>query len=522
MSAVVVALKSRNQGVELRLELLTPAEMQRADRTAAAAGPLDGYGLMRRAGAAVADAVLARFPAAEHADVLCGPGNNGGDGYVVARLLAESGMSVAVWASAAPRKDSDAERAAADCPVAAEPLENFGGRRGGLIIDALFGAGLDRPPHGIVARALRRVGELAVPVVAIDVPSGVSGRSGQILETALKADLTVTFVRKKPGHLLEPGRSCCGELAVADIGMPDEIVEMIGVSTFENLPGLWRNSLPNPANDTHKYARGHVAVRSGGLTSTGAARLSAMAAARIGAGAVTLLSPGAALAVNAAHLTSTILRRADTVAQLLTFMAERKPAAFVYGPGLGGVEAVGDAFDLLEAITMLEMTVVLDADAITALSAAPDRFVTIMRGSPALHGVLTPHHGEFGRLFPDLARDASLSKLERARAAAARSNCAVIYKGPDTVIASPDGRAAINSNGTPLLATAGSGDVLAGFVAGLAAQGMPAFEAACAAVWIHAEAARTFGPGLIAEDLPQAASPVLQRLHCWPARSDAI
>ena len=283
---------------------------------------------------------------------------------------------------------------------------------------------------------------------------------------------------------------------------------------FPTPPAVLLGAHPPPANDTHKSARGHVGVCSGGPASTGAARLSAMAAARDGAGAVTLLSPPNALAVNAAHLTSIILRKANSHEEISEFLDERRPGGLVFGPGLGTHAKVGAfALDLIASAAGRVGAIVFDADAFTGFARDPEAFFAAARkpGAPAL--VLTPHDGEFKRLFPDLAADRALSKLDRARRAAERANAVVVGKGPDTVIAAPDGRAAINQNGTPLLATAGSGDVLAGIVAGLLAQGMPAFEAACAAVWMHAGAAARFGPGLIAEDLPVALLPVLRDLH---------
>jgi hydroxyethylthiazole kinase-like uncharacterized protein yjeF len=275
---------------------------------------------------------------------------------------------------------------------------------------------------------------------------------------------------------------------------------------------LWCGAYPMPAADIHKYLRGHVAVFSGGPSATGAARLAAVAAARAGAGAVTVLSPGSALAINAAQLTSVILKRVDDIDAACAFISDRKPSALVLGPGFGVGEPLRElALAILETAGA-EVSLVLDADGITSFHDAPASLFIAAGAKGAAALVLTPHEGEFGRLFPDIARDAALSKLEKARKAAARSHGLVIYKGPDTVIASPDGRAAINANGTPLLATAGSGDVLSGIVAALLAQGMPVFEAACAAVWMHAEAARRFGPGLIAEDLPLALRPVLREL----------
>lgn len=498
----------------MKLELLTPEEMAQVDKRAIAAGPFDGAALMARAGTAVAAATLERFAQAAGFDVLCGPGNNGGDGYVVARLLAERGLPVSVWALSQPRAGSDAESAALACPIEARPLAQFGATGDRVVIDALFGAGLSRALEGVAAACAQGVREAGCKVIAVDIPSGVSGLTGQPLGPAFSADLTVTFVRKKPGHLLQPGRRLCGALIVADIGIGDATVAQAGVSAFENAPALWRGAMPALALDTYKYRRGHVGVFSGGPSATGAARLSAMAAARIGAGAVTLLSRPEALQVNAMHLTAIMLRRIDGLEDAQAFIAERRPAALVFGPAFGTDDRAADfAAGLLDVLRDCETSVAFDADAITLYAARPDAFFKSVRKAKGLNAFATPHEGEFARLFPDLAADRVLSKLEKTRAAARRSGCTVIYKGPDTVIASPDGRTAINANGTPQLATAGSGDVLSGFVAGLAAQGMPPFEAACAAVWIHAAAAGVFGPGLIAEDLPLAAVSVLHDLY---------
>lgn len=499
----------------MSIELLTPQEMAEADRRAIAAGPFDGYGLMLNAGRAVAALVLERFPGARHVDVLCGPGNNGGDGYVVASLLTESGVPVSLWVEGKPRPGSDAEKAAAACSLKPKPLGDLLTNPGSLVIDALYGAGLMRPLSGAAQAAIQRVEAAGVPVVAIDLPSGISGESGKVLGAAFKAVLTVTFCRKKPGHLLLPGREYCGEVHVADIGIGDDIVSGIAAKTAENLPELWLSQLPRPSLDTHKYRRGHVGVFSGGPASTGAARLAALAAARSGAGAVTMLSPANALEINAAHLTSIILRKTEAMDDVIEFLHERKPQALVFGPGLGPREKVGGfLLDLLAQISDSGLTgVVIDADGLTSLAKQPKALFAAARQAGAPYLVLTPHHGEFSRLFPECAGNAELSKLDMARQAAERANAIIVYKGPDTVIAAPDGRAAINSNGTPLLATAGSGDVLSGIIAALLAQGMPPFEAASAGVWMHAEAANGFGPGLIAEDLPLALLPVLRRLQ---------
>lgn len=499
-------------------ELLSPAEMSEADRLAIAAGPLDGFGLMRRAGEAVAAVVLARYPAATRVHVLCGPGNNGGDGYVVARLLAGSGVSTTIWASGTPRPQSDAALAAAQCPVKPRPLSDFAAEAGSIVVDALYGAGLSKPLAGDAVKAVDTATALRLPVVAVDLPSGVSGASGAILGRAFHAEVTVTFARQKPGHLLLPGREQCGEIVLADIGIGDGIIAQLAVSTFENVPDLWLREFPVPAVDAHKYKRGHVGVFSGGPSATGAARLSALAAARSGAGAVTVLSPANAMQVNAAHLTSIMLRKADDSVDIASFIDERRPSAFVLGPGFGiGEKTRQFALALLSPAQPRDTStridgLVFDADAITSFREAPDVLFEASRqpGAPAL--VMTPHEGEFARLFPDIADEVASSKLDKARAAAVRANAVIVCKGADTVIAAPDGRAAINANGAPWLATAGSGDVLSGVTAGLLAQGMPAFEAACAAVWIHAEAGSRFGPGLIAEDLPPALVPVLRDL----------
>ncbi|QKC84025.1 NAD(P)H-hydrate dehydratase [Mesorhizobium sp. NZP2077] len=499
-------------------ELLSPAEMSEADRLTIAAGPLNGFGLMRRAGEAVAAEVLKHYPSATHVHVLCGPGNNGGDGYIVARILAGNGIATTIWASGAPRPQSDAALAAAECPIEPRPLSTFVAEPGSIVIDALYGAGLSKPLSGDSAKAVEIVTDLHLPVVAVDLPSGVSGDSGKVLSKAFTSDLTVTFARKKPGHLLLPGRERCGEIVLADIGIGDDIIARLQPQAFENRPAHWLRAFPVPAVDAHKYKRGHVGVFSGGPSATGAARLSALAAARSGAGAVTVLSPGNAMQVNAAHLTSIMLRKTDDVSDVSEFVGERRPSAFVLGPGFGVGEKTRTFGLALLATSQPQGAaarvdgLVFDADAITAFREAPDALFEAARGSNAPALVMTPHEGEFARLFPDIAGDDASSKLDKARAAAKRANAVIVYKGADTVIAAPDGRAAINSNGAPWLATAGSGDVLSGIAAGLLAQAMPAFEAACAAVWIHAETGSRFGPGLIAEDLPLALVPVLREL----------
>jgi hydroxyethylthiazole kinase-like uncharacterized protein yjeF len=506
-------LASKERERALTHELLTPKEMGQADRLTIENGPPDGPTLMRNAGQAVAAAILERYPGAAAFDVLCGPGNNGGDGYVVASLLGWSGAEVRLWRDALPRAGSDAALAAKECEIAAGPLREFHAKQGSVVIDALFGAGLSKPLEGVYAQAVEKLSASGASVVAVDLPSGISGETGRALGAAASASLTVTFFRKKPGHLLYPGRAHCGETIVADIGIRADVLEVIGPACFENAPAIWAALLPVPAVDTHKYERGHAAVLSGGPFSTGAARLAAMGAARAGAGAVTVLSPASAAPVNAAHLTSIMVRQADSKDEVAAFLRDRKVSALVAGPGLGTEGQTGEFLrHLLETGKGILRAIVFDADAITVMAGQPEAFFYAARQEEAPSLVLTPHEGEFGRLFPDLARDAGLSKLDKARAAASRANAVLIYKGPDTVISSPNGRAAINANGTPWLATAGSGDVLGGICAGFLAQGMPAFDAACAAVWIHAEAARRFGPGLMADDLPATLPQVMAEL----------
>ncbi|TPE53863.1 NAD(P)H-hydrate dehydratase [Amaricoccus solimangrovi] len=485
-------------------EILSAARMRAADQ-ATIAGGIPGIELMEAAGRAVAEAAKAMAPDGL-VHVLCGPGNNGGDGFVAARLLAEAGRPVSLsLLGARDRLRGDAALAAArwtgpvhpagpDLPAAA------------LLIDALFGVGLDRPIEGLAAEIVAAVNAAPAPVLAVDVPSGLDADSGQPTGPVIEAEATVTFFRKKPGHLLEPGRSLRGTLELAQIGIADAVLAETGIDGHENVPALWARALPRLTGAAHKYTRGHVAVVSGPATRTGAARLAAGAALRAGAGLVTLASPGSALLVNAAHLTAVMLARMDGPGDLSALLADPRYTAAVLGPGMGlGPEARA----LTEAALAAPAALVLDADALTQFADDPDRLFSAIAARPA-PVALTPHAGEFARLFPDLAK--LPLKTGRARAAAERSGAVLVLKGADTVIAAPDGRLAINANAPPWLATAGSGDVLAGIAGGLLGQGMPALEAAAAAVWMHGAAANEVGPGLIAEDLAPALRPVLATL----------
>ncbi|MGH7039702.1 MAG: NAD(P)H-hydrate dehydratase [Stellaceae bacterium] len=475
------------------LALLTPSEMAAVDRVSVAAGVPEAS-LMENAGRAVADAIRQRWPRPRPVTVLCGPGNNGGDGFVAARHLAASGWAVRVGLFG--ERDRLAGTAAHHAGLwqgAVEPASPALLDGAELIVDALFGAGLKRAVAGDAKRLVAAMSNSDAPIVAVDVPSGLDGATGEIRGIAAQADLTVTFFRKKPGHLLLPGRELCGDIVCAEIGMPPGVLGK--PRTFENGPALWLDDFRWPKPGEHKYSRGHVLV-AGGARMTGAARLAARAAARVGAGLVTLAAPKAVWPVYAASLTGTIVVP-DAFAKLLT--DERRNAMLV-GPGAGVIDTTRR--NALAALAT-GRAVVLDADALTAFAGTTKTLFAAIKGPT----VLTPHEGEFIRLFKFEG-----DKIARARAAAKLSGATILLKGSDTVVASPDGRAAINANAPPDLATAGSGDVLSGMIVGLLAQGMESFRAANAAAWLHGEAARQFGPGLVAEDLVETLPTVLSRL----------
>jgi NAD(P)H-hydrate epimerase len=463
--------------------------MYRADALAVEAG-ISSLALMENAGRAVAEEVLRRFGACRTL-VLCGPGNNGGDGFVVARYLRDWGwpVRVALFGERAGLKG--------DAQIMAEhwggPFEAIASTHNAdLIIDALFGAGLSKP---LPDKLLALIAEVKVPVIAIDIPSGIDGATGQARPQAFQAALTVTFFRKKPGHVLVPGRTRCGEVVVADIGIPVSVLDTIAPDLRENSAPL----LPAASAEQHKYQRGHAVVVSGTAHQTGAARLAALSALRVGAGLVTIASPRTAMAVHAAHLTAIMLAEADDALALGRLLADRRKNAICIGPA-AGVGSLTRA--KVRACLAGGASVLLDADAMTSFAEVPDELFAAIAEYSERIVVMTPHEGEFARLFSDLSASAD-SKCEKAIKAARRSRAVILLKGPDSVAASPDGRAVINTNAPPNLATAGSGDVLAGLVTGLLAQGLPGLDAAAAAMWLHGEAARKFGDfGLIAEDLP--------------------
>ena len=552
-------------------EILTCEEMAEADRRAIALG-VPSLTLMENAGWAVANAAEQMVSRGANVAILCGPGNNGGDGFVAARQLKRRGYSVHVFllGSRDALKGDAAEMARRwglpIWPASADALLDVD-----LVIDAMFGAGLTRRLDGVPAELVEAINESSVAVLSVDVPSGLNGTTGTAAGPVVRATRTVTFFRKKPGHLLMPGRALCGEVVVADIGISDEVLDhplspsvpctRASYATQENHSSLWLSRYPFPRFDAHKYARGHAVVVSGPAFQTGAARLGARGALRIGAGLVTVASPTSALLENAAHLTAIMIKPFGDARDLAEILEDRRKNAVLIGPGCG----VGDGTREFVLVALKsDAAVVLDADALTSFAengnepaetvnfgftgaaikhaVSPASLFAAIRGpllpldpgspegedegavqshykttpSPQASPpgerqravIMTPHEGEFARLFHNVA-PIGTSKLERARAAAKLSGAVVVLKGPDTVIASPDGRAAINTNAPPWLATAGSGDVLAGFITGLLAQGMSAFEAACASVWLHGECANQFGVGLIAEDLPEVLPMVL-------------
>lgn len=491
---------------ELPNEIITVAEMYTADRFAAEHG-VPTRTLMEYAGRAVADEVVRKHAKPCPTLVICGPGNNGGDGFVVARALRARGWNVrvALMGERGALKGDAAFQSVqwADDVIALTPEALAGAQ---LVIDGLYGAGLSRPLEGAARETVLALNNTPAQVVAIDVPSGLHGDFGRALDgLCVSADTTVTFFRMKPAHVLMPGRIACGHVVLAQIGIPDDALEIIKPSLFITGQRLWGRAFPKPAPGGHKYSRGHAIVVSGPAHATGAARLAARGALRIGAGLVSVASPLDAVDVNAKHLTAIMVKPFDDAEGLRHLLTDKRYNAVAVGPGSGVSAATRD---LVGAVLASGAAVVLDADALTSFAVDPAALFARLGAM----NVLTPHEGEFDRLFPGLLQESS-SRVEAVRAAADRAHCVVLLKGPDTVVAAPDGRVSINSNAPPTLATAGSGDVLSGFITGLLAQHMEPFLAASAAVWLHGLAATHFGPGLIAEDLPEQLPALLRRLY---------
>lgn len=483
--------------------LLSTQEMYTVDAASIAAG-VSGVELMEAAGRAVAEEIRRRYSCGPVA-VLCGPGNNGGDGFVAARYLTEAGWPVqlALLGDVSALK-GDAQVMAGRWPDEVGVLSPNAVDGADLVVDAVFGAGLTRELTGAAWATIEAVANSGLPVIAVDIPSGIHGDSGAVLGCAAPAHLSVTFLPRKTGHVLMPGRTYCGEVVVADIGTPPHLLEALETTCWENDPDLWLGRYPWPRPEDHKYARGFAVVVSGGSASTGAARLAARAALRVGAGLVGLIGPREALPIYASGVTAVTTTSFEDAGGFDTYISDRRRNAVLLGPGNGVDRATRSR--VLAALS-LKKSCVLDADALTVFQESPhDLFDAI--ASPC---ILTPHAGEFARIFSAEILDLP-NRVERVRRAAAVSGSVVLLKGADTVIADPDGRAVINTNAPPDLATAGAGDVLAGFAAGLLAQGMSPFEAACAAAWLHGATAAAFGPGLIAEDLEAELPGVLRDL----------
>ena len=486
------------KALSTRTALLTAVQTAQSDHLTVATG-IDEITLMENAGRPVADEIIKRWTTCPVV-VLCGPGNNGGDGFVAARLLADAGWPVRVALLGQREHLAGAARHHADrWDGDIEPLTPAMLQGADLVVDAIFGAGLNRALEGAAAQTIAAAGARKMMIVAVDVPSGLMGDTG-VNAGAVACVLTVTCFRKKPGHLLLPGRMLCGEVVVADIGSPASVFEQLKPETFENDPALWIAALPGLRPDSNKYTRGHALV-SGGYPTTGAARMAARAAARVGAGLTTIAVPEPALPVYAAALTSIMVSPITCDEDFDSLLADSRYSGFLIGPGAGIGQGTRER---VLAILKTGCATVLDADALSTFKDDPDTLFHAIVG-PC---VLTPHEGEFARLF-----DAHGDKLSRTRAAAHRSGAVVVLKGSDTVIAAPDGRAIINANAPPTLATAGAGDVLAGIILGLLTQAMEPFLASAAAVWLHGAAASEFGPGLIAEDLPDLLPGVLEQLQ---------
>ncbi len=480
------------------IELLSVEEMSLADRRTIADG-VPGVDLMQAAGAAVAREIAARWSRRPVA-VLCGPGNNGGDGFVIAKYLNDTGWPVhlGLLGDRGALK-GDAAVMAGRWPDSVSPLEPAILDGCELVVDALFGAGLARPLEGPPLAVIETINARHLDCVAVDMPSGVDGNSGEVLGGAPEARLTVTFFRAKPGHFLYPGRRKVGELVIADIGIPDHVLNEIAPRTWSNAPPLWLADFPRATANSHKYARGHALIV-GGARMTGAARLAARAARRVGAGMLSLAAPPDALPIYQSADPGNLVVPLGGLKDFQALLAERRRNAVLVGPGSG---VTRETRERVLAALGAKMAVVVDADGLSTFEERPAELFAAV-ASPC---VLTPHEGEFARLFAS-----DVDKLGRCRAAARESGAVVVLKGADTIIADPQGRAAINHNAPPQLASAGTGDVLAGLVVGLLAQGMPPFEAAAAAVWLHGAAAADYGPGLIAEDLAERLPSILARL----------
>lgn len=486
-----------------RHAVLGPLQHRQLDSAALRSGALLSN-LLWAAAQAVAAQVMLRWPHGRIL-VLCGKGLNGADGFLCAELLRRQGRQVDVLSFFPDEAlSSPTAWAQEQCKSQRVKLCDLSLSSYQLLIDGLLGAGLNRPLDAQTCALLKRVEQAQLPVCAIDLPSGLNGQTGQVMGGALKADCTVSFERFKPAHALLPGRVYCGDILLSDVGLPASAYDQVSVDTWINVPQVWSAFFPWPSLSSHKYCRGHALII-GGARLSGASRLAARAAQRVGTGLVTLQVPASVWRVCAAALESVMVTPIED-----DFAADPRVSALLCGPGAGLNDQT--RLRVLHLLATGKPTV-LDADALSVFKGRPQQLWCAIEQTC----VLTPHEGEFARLFDfDMP-----GKLERARAAAIQCGAVVVLKGADTVIAAPDGRCCINVCAPPFLATAGSGDVLAGLITGLLAQGMPAFEAAAAAVWIHAQAALLHGPGLIPEDILAGVPYVLGRLLSEPVAPEA-
>jgi len=502
--------------------LLSNQQVRNADKLTIESG-ISGFELLSAAGRQVYEVVSQLATASDRILVACGSGNNGGDGLIAAALLLEAGFDVSVVLSSPPETVTGDARLALNAlgqPVSSladSTVDNYS-----IILDAILGSGIDRPVRDDLARWIALVNNSNALIVSVDIPTGICSDSGVVMGTAVAAQHTVTFFRKKTGHVLYPGRQHCGQIHLRQIGIDDSVLDQLQPRCFENGTALWQASLPQPSWNSHKYTRGHVVVATGDALSTGAARLAARAALRAGAGLVTLACPSSAVSVVASHVSCEMLETADTAAEFKAILEDERISAVVVGPGLG----IGSATqELVQAALRSTASVVLDADALTSFeNCEADLFQLISESKNEV--VLTPHFGEFKRLFGGCIRSETTqatgsgkqlvvdNKITMSIEAARISGATVVHKGPDTVIATPSSLCVINTNAPPWLSTAGSGDVLAGTIAGYLAQGVTGFKAASIGCWMHAEAASVFGPGLIASDIAARYPQIINRLMC--------
>ncbi|NDE91278.1 MAG: NAD(P)H-hydrate dehydratase [Alphaproteobacteria bacterium] len=480
--------------------VLSAQQMRMAEQIAVQAGtPL--IVLMERAGLAVAEQVMARY-SKRPTVILCGPGNNGGDGFVAARHLAAKGWPVRILLYGKLEELTPEAKVAASrwrgavITASIAVLENALQKGAQLIIDAFYGIGLRRPIVGEAAALLQIINRSRLPIVSVDIPSGLNADTGQVFGQSAVADLTICFFRKKIAHVLMPGRMLCGEILLVDIGIPEQTLQNITLQICENHPDLWIGYYPQPQLNQNKFDRGHVLVL-GGSEMTGAARLAAQAAQRIGTGLVSIAAPQSAYFIYAASMTSIMVKAVEEedgfTHSFQKILDDRRINVVVLGPGSGETPITRSAVQLALASGK---KCVLDADALNVFAGDAESLKRILHP----RCIITPHEGEFSRLF-DRVIDPRLDKISRAKAAAAFLGCPVVLKGADTIIASPEGLAVINTNAPATLATAGAGDVLAGFIAGLMAQGVDVYPAGCIGTWLHSAVASEYGPCLIAEDL---------------------